>query len=112
MKAARKASDRARGGEGPTFLECKTYRYHGHSEHDRATYRSEEELITWESRDPIERWEVYLGKRKYDISAIREEVGRRVKKIVEDAVAFAEASPVPEGPEAMDALYATPIAEG
>jgi pyruvate dehydrogenase E1 component alpha subunit len=112
MKAARKAIDRARGGEGPTFLECKTYRYHGHSEHDRATYRSEEELITWESRDPIERWEVYLDKRKYDLAAIREEVGAKVKKIVEDAVAFAEASPVPEGPEAMEDLYATPIAEG
>jgi TPP-dependent pyruvate/acetoin dehydrogenase alpha subunit len=112
MKSARKAIDRARSGEGPTFLECKTYRYHGHSEHDRATYRSEEELITWESRDPIERWEVYLEKRKYDISAIKEEVGGKVKKIVDDAVAFAEASPVPEGPEAMEDLYATPVTEG
>ena len=112
MRAARKAIDRARGGEGPTLLECKTYRYHGHSEHDRATYRSEEELITWESRDPIERWEVYLEKRKYDLSAIKEEVGGRVKKIVDDAVAFAEASPAPEGPEAMEDLYATPIMEG
>jgi TPP-dependent pyruvate/acetoin dehydrogenase alpha subunit len=112
MRAARKAIDRARGGEGPTLLECKTYRYHGHSEHDRATYRSEEELITWESRDPIERWEVYLEKRKYDLSAIKEEVGGRVQKIVDDAVAFAEASPAPEGPEAMEDLYATPIMEG
>src|SRR4030066_218065 len=111
-RAARKAIDRARSGEGPTFLECKTYRYHGHSEHDRATYRSEEELIAWESRDPIERWEVYLAKRKYDIAAIREEVGRRGKKIVEDAVAFAEGRPVREGPEAMEDLYATPITEG
>jgi pyruvate dehydrogenase E1 component alpha subunit len=111
MKAARNAIDRARGGEGPTFLECKTYRYHGHSEHDRATYRSEEELITWESRDPIERWEVYLEKRKYDLAAIRQEVGGKVKKIVDDAVAFAEASPVPEGPEAMEDLYASPITE-
>ncbi|NNG46338.1 MAG: hypothetical protein HKM86_04380, partial [Deltaproteobacteria bacterium] len=84
----------------------------GHSEHDRATYRSEEELITWESRDPIERWEVYLEKRKYDLAAIKEEVGEKVKKIVEDAVVFAEASPVPEGPEAMEDLYATPITEG
>ena len=112
MKSARKAVDRARSGEGPTFLECKTYRYHGHSEHDRATYRDQEELVAWESRDPIERWEVYLEKRKYDIAAIKEEVGGRVKKIVEDAVAFAEASPVPEGPEAMEDLYATPITEG
>jgi len=112
MLSARKAIDRARGGEGPTFLECKTYRYHGHSEHDRATYRSEEELITWESRDPIERWEVYLSKRKYDLAAIKAEVGEKVKRIVDDAVAFAEASPVPEGPEAMEDLYATPITEG
>jgi TPP-dependent pyruvate/acetoin dehydrogenase alpha subunit len=112
MQSARKAIDRARRGDGPTFLECKTYRYHGHSEHDRATYRSEEELITWESRDPIEQWEVFLEKRKYDLGAIKKEVGEKVKKIVDDAVAFAEASPVPEGPEAMEDLYATPITEG
>ena len=112
MKSARKAIERARAGEGPTFLECKTYRYHGHSEHDRATYRDQDELVAWESRDPIERWEVYLQKRKYDIDAIRVEVSQQVKKIVDDAVAFAEASPVPEGPEAMEDLYASPIAEG
>ena len=112
MKSARKAIERARAGEGPTFLECKTYRYHGHSEHDRATYRDQDELVAWESRDPIERWEVYLQKRKYDIDAIRAEVSQQVKKIVDDAVAFAEASPVPEGPEAMEDLYASPIAEG
>jgi len=111
MKSSRKAIERARSGEGPTFLECKTYRYHGHSEHDRATYRDQEELIAWESRDPIERWEVYLEKRKYDIAAIRAEVSERVQKIVEDAVAFAEASPLPEGPEAMEDLYASPIPE-
>ncbi|OGP81143.1 MAG: hypothetical protein A2Z13_08160 [Deltaproteobacteria bacterium RBG_16_64_85] len=111
MKAAKKAIDRARSGEGPTYLECKTYRYHGHSEHDRATYRSDEELITWESRDPIERWEVYLEKRKYDRAAIQTETEQRVKKIVEDALAFAEASPLPEGLEAMEDLYATPITE-
>ncbi|GAB4370382.1 MAG: thiamine pyrophosphate-dependent dehydrogenase E1 component subunit alpha [Deltaproteobacteria bacterium] len=111
MKSARKAIERARAGEGPTLLECKTYRYHGHSEHDRATYRDQDELIAWESRDPIERWEVYLEKRKYDIEAIKAEVSAKVKKIVDDAVAFAEASPLPEGPEAMEDLYASPIPE-
>lgn len=112
MKTAKKAIDRARAGEGPTFVECKTYRYHGHSEHDRATYRDQDELVAWESRDPIERWEVYLEKRKYGIDAIRAEVSERVKKIVDDAVAFAEASPLPDGPEAMEDLYASPIPEG
>ncbi len=112
MKAANKAVHRARAGEGPTILECKTYRYHGHSEHDRATYRTEEELITWESRDPIERWEVYLEKRKYDLASIKAETGQRVKKVVDDALAFAEASPLPEGPEAMEDLYAAPVTEG
>ncbi len=111
LKAAGKAIDRARKGEGPTFLECKTYRYHGHSEHDRATYRTEEELVAWESRDPIEQWEVYLGKRKYDLAAIKAEVSMKVKAIVDEAVAFAEASPFPEGPEAMEDLYATPVTE-
>ena len=111
MKSARKAIERARAGEGPTFLECKTYRYHGHSEHDRATYRDQDELIAWESRDPIERWEVYLKKRKYDIDGIRAEVSEQVKKVVDDAVAFAEASPLPEGPEAMEDLYASPVPE-
>jgi len=102
--------DRPRAqGDGPTLVECKTYRYHGHSEHDRADYRSEEEVITWESRDPIFMWENYLEKRKYDIAAIRKETSEEVTRIVEEAVAFAEGSPSPEGHEAMEDLYAMPI---
>lgn len=109
LESARKAIARARKGEGPTLVECKTYRYHGHSEHDRGEYREQEEVITWESRDPVMLWEVYLGMKKYDVEGIRKETEERVKKIVEEAVAFAEASPLPEGPEAMDDLYAMPI---
>src|SRR4030065_13566 len=60
MKAARKAIDRARGGEGPTFLEGKTYRYHCHSEHDTATYRGGEEPIALELPALLERRAVYL----------------------------------------------------
>lgn len=112
MKAANRAIHKARSGEGPTLLECKTYRYHGHSEHDGAAYRTEEELVTWESRDPVEQWEIYLGKRKYDIESIRTETRQRVKKIVDAALAYAEASPLPDGPEAMEDLYATPVTEG
>jgi TPP-dependent pyruvate/acetoin dehydrogenase alpha subunit len=109
LDSARKAIGRARKGEGPTLVECRAYRYHGHSEHDRADYREEEEVITWESRDPVMLWEVYLEMKKYDVEAIRKETEERVRKVVDDAVAFAEASPMPEGPEAMEDLYAMPI---
>src|ERR1700681_283049 len=54
------ALTRARNGEGPTLVECKTYRWHGHSEHDKAFYRTEEELAMWKSRDPIPTFSTYL----------------------------------------------------
>ena len=47
-------------GEGPTLIECKTYRWHGHSEHDKAFYRTDEELAMWKSRDPIPTFTTYL----------------------------------------------------
>src|SRR5437763_2550152 len=50
----------ARKGEGPTLIECKTYRWHGHSEHDKAFYRTDEELAMWKSRDPIPTFTTYL----------------------------------------------------
>src|ERR1700720_4667337 len=54
---------RARGGEGPTLIECKTFRWHGHSEHDKAFYRTDEELAMWKSRDPIPTFTTYLRAR-------------------------------------------------
>src|SRR5579872_6912217 len=54
------ALTRARSGEGPTLIECKTYRWHGHSEHDKAFYRTDEELAMWKSRDPIPTFTTYL----------------------------------------------------
>src|SRR5215208_6456784 len=54
---------RARAGDGPTLIECKTYRWHGHSEHDKAFYRTDEELAMWKSRDPIPTFTTYLRTR-------------------------------------------------
>ncbi len=50
---ARRLLDRARAGEGPGFLECRTYRFVGHSRSDPATYRKPGELEQWQQRDPI-----------------------------------------------------------
>jgi pyruvate dehydrogenase E1 component alpha subunit len=109
LEQAQKAVKRAREGGGSTLIECKTYRYHGHSEHDMATYRTADELIEWESRDPILRWEIYLDKRGRDIERLRAEIEAQCREIVEEAVRFAEESPFPEGKEAMEDLYAMPI---
>lgn len=109
MKTAHAAIDRARQGEGPTLIECKTYRYHGHSEHDQPFYRPQDELIEWESRDPIQRFEIYLEKKGYNVDQMKADTEREVKEITDEAVRFAEESPWPEGKEALEDLYANPF---
>jgi len=105
MKTAHAAIERARGGGGPTLIECKTYRYHGHSEHDQPWYRPHDELIEWESRDPIQRFEIYLEKKGYDLNMLKEQVEQQVKTTVDEAVLFAEESPYPEGKEALEDIF-------
>ena len=105
MRAVEAAVALARSGGGPTLVECKTYRISGHSEHDMAKYRTEEELLEWESRDPIQRYEVFLDKKGYDLKRVAEETGADVKATVDEAVKYAESSPDPEGPEAMECLW-------
>ncbi len=97
---------RVREGGGPSLIECKTYRYRGHSEHDPALYRDKEELLEWQSRDPIPRYEFYLEKRGHDIKHIRQEIDERTQHIVQEAVEFAENDPMPEPSEALEDLYA------
>jgi len=109
LREVGQAVERARRGDGPTLVECKTYRWSGHSEHDMAAYREKEELIEWESRDPVQRLEVYLQKKGHEVKAVYEDTVAKVKAVVDEAVKFAEAAPDPEGPEAMDYLYATPV---
>jgi len=110
MHEVHPAVEKARNGGGPTLIECKTYRYSGHSEHDAASYRTDkEELIEWESRDPIQRFEFYLEKKGHDLQAVSGEMREKVKRIIDDAVELAEGAPDPEGPEAMDGLYATEL---
>jgi pyruvate dehydrogenase E1 component alpha subunit len=62
-EVAAKAVARARGGAGPTFIECKTYRHRGHSRTDPAKYRHPDELAAWMKRDPIPTYRARLVKR-------------------------------------------------
>jgi TPP-dependent pyruvate/acetoin dehydrogenase alpha subunit len=105
VQLSEKVIERVRDGAGPALIECKTYRYRGHSEHDPALYRDKDELVEWESRDPIPRYEFYLEKRGHDIRAIREQIDERTRRIVQQAVDFAEASPWPAPEQALEDLY-------
>jgi len=103
---------KTREGGGPALIECKTYRFRGHSEHDPALYRDKEELVEWESRDPIPGYEFYLEKRGHDVRHLREQIDERTRKVVQEAVDFAENDRLPEAREALEDLYAPPGVPG
>jgi acetoin:2,6-dichlorophenolindophenol oxidoreductase subunit alpha len=100
------AINHARRGEGPTLIECKTYRWHGHSEHDKAFYRTDEELAMWKSRDPIPTFTTYLRARHVLDDAKLQETEQRVKKEIDDAVEYATNAQDPAPEEAVTDLYA------
>src|ERR687896_480652 len=104
-QAVKGARRRARAGEGPTLIECKTYRWHGHSEHDKAFYRTQEELAMWKSRDPLPTFTTYLQSRNVLSDEKIQEIEARVAATIDDAVRFAEDSPDPAPEEAVTDLY-------
>ncbi len=105
-QATQGALARARGGLGPTLIECKTYRWHGHSEHDKAFYRTDEELAMWKSRDPITTFTTYLQARGVLTDEIFNEIEATVKATIDDAVEFAMNAPDPNPEDAVTDLYA------
>lgn len=104
--SAKRAIANARAGQGPTFLEFKTMRMHGHSEHDPAKYVPRELLEEWKKKDPILKAELLLKELGYGDDAFSQEVTERVKSEVEAGVEFAEQSPLPEGPEVLEGVFA------
>src|SRR5688572_24959539 len=97
---------RARAGDGPTLIECKTYRWHGHSEHDKAFYRSDEELAMWKSRDPIPTFTTYLKGVHTLTDQMIVEIEARIASVIDDAVEFSMNAPDPNPEEAVTDLYA------
>ena len=106
-RAAREAGARARRGEGPTLIECKTMRMRGHSEHDDASYVPRELLEEWRGKDPIRRFETRLREQGTLDEAGVARVAKRIADELEAAVAWAEASPFPEGKDVEQGVYST-----
>lgn len=103
-KATEKAVKRARDGMGPSLLECKTYRFLGHSRGDPpyGPYRTQEELETWKKRDPF----LLLIEQGGLTSNEVERIDNEVSEVVEEAVRFAEESPEPEASVGLEDIYA------
>ncbi|MDQ3544148.1 MAG: thiamine pyrophosphate-dependent dehydrogenase E1 component subunit alpha [Actinomycetota bacterium] len=91
ISAVTSALERARSGGGPTFLECKTYRYSGHSRADQATYRPAGELDEWLARDPLELYRSQLiAEGTLDAAkaeALRSSIVQRIEDCVERVMA-------------------------
>jgi pyruvate dehydrogenase E1 component alpha subunit len=90
------AVDRARRGDGPTFLEIRTYRFRGHSMSDPQKYRTKEEVEEYKRQDPIEVVRDTILKKKWAKTTDLEVIEAQMKKVVEEAEQFAENSPWPE----------------
>jgi pyruvate dehydrogenase E1 component alpha subunit len=104
-EAAAEAIKRARAGEGPSLVECKTYRHKGHFEGDPCLYRSDDEVNEWKEKDPIPRFE----KKLIDMNVLTEqqvsEIKAGIEKQLAEAVDYAEQSPLPEPSEILEDVY-------
>jgi pyruvate dehydrogenase E1 component alpha subunit len=102
------AVERARKGQGPTLVECKTYRFRGHHEGDPKkgeTYRTREEMDEWEKRDPITRLGDRMIKDRKATQAELDAINQETMKEIEDAVAFAKESPSPKPEDVTSYLF-------
>ena len=104
--AAVRAIARARSGAGPTLLECKTYRWYGHSEIDPAKYRTKEEVESWKKKEPIGRFEKVLAEQKLFTDQSKSAMVAEITREIDEAVEFAEKSPYPDASEATDFVWA------
>ena len=93
------AAERARQGEGPSYLVANTYRFRGHSMSDAMKYRTREELEQARLRDPLLLYEQRLLQQKIISQEDTDAMEGEVRKIIDDAVKFAEESPHPESAE-------------
>jgi acetoin:2,6-dichlorophenolindophenol oxidoreductase subunit alpha len=106
--ATYEAVNRARAGEGPTLLECKTWRHHVHAQRETPPpdRRPDELKEHWAERDPIPAFERYLQEHRIMTADQLADVGLSIDHDLSQAVAFAEASPYPAPEDALEDVFA------
>lgn len=104
-EAIDEAIQRARRGDGPTFLQIKTYRYRGHSMSDAQLYRTKNEVEEYKKLDPINQILEHIKENKYATDNEIEKINNEVKELVNECEKFAEESPYPNVSLLHDAVY-------
>ena len=108
----KEAVDFARGGGGPTLIECKTYRWSGQFTKDADKYRSNEEKEEWKLKCPIEAFKTRLIRGEIIDQVMIQEIEERTLVLIEDSVKFAKKSKQPDTSTVMEDLYKNPIKSG
>jgi len=106
--AVEEAVARARSGGGPTLIECKTYRYYGHSLSDARAYRTREEERQWRERDPVDILARKLTESGLFTQEEVEAIRAQGKATIEESIRFALESPLPDPSELFDNVYVDP----
>lgn len=111
MEAASAAVDRARKGQGPTLLECKTYRWRGHFEGDPGKYKPKAEQEAWLKKDPLPRFQTFLKENQFLTQEELDALDRQVTEELEAAVQFAQESPDPTPDSVVQDVYSDIVEE-
>ncbi|MBQ12242.1 MAG: pyruvate dehydrogenase (acetyl-transferring) E1 component subunit alpha [Planctomyces sp.] len=110
--AAGQAVERARNGEGPTLLECRTYRFYGHTVFDNPlTYRTKEEEDHWRARDPLKLFRENVLPLGDITSEELDQIDQEAADLMEEAIKFADESPLPEADKIYEDVYVSYPAE-
>lgn len=104
-EAASEAIERARKGEGPTLIECKAFRYYGHFEGDAVTYYTDEMREGFRERDPIDKFRQNVLERELVSEEELNEIDARAREALDEAIKFAEESPMPSPEELTTDVY-------
>jgi len=108
-QAAQWAIERTRNGDGPSFVECKTYRWRGHHMGDQGDtygYRKQEEVEKWKQKCPINRLKKYLTQEKGVPGLVLENIEKDVQEQIDEAVEFAKSEPFADPSEVYKDVYA------
>lgn len=104
-EASKEAIKRARDGQGPTLIECKTYRHRGHFEGDPGAYKPTEEVKEWLAKDPIPKYESFLLENDVLDEKSMKAVQKEIADMIQDAVDFAQNSPNPSFESVVEDIY-------